>query len=125
MRRIVKPCRTRAAKAALARLMWRSASIAPSATKTAMIAVTVGLAAAHDHSNAGIEGSSGTRGSTCWVSAKTRIAMPKTASTSVSTIIAARIVGVVDPSSRVRVRKILTRSPPRAGAIAFTPTPAK
>ena len=90
-----------------------------------MIIVTVGFEAAHDHSNAGIDGSSGMRGSTCWVSAKMRIAMPSTASTSVSTISAARIVGVVEPGSRVRVRKILTRSPPRAGAIAFTPTPAK
>ena len=51
--------------------------------------------------------------------------MPSTASISVSTSSEARIVGVVEPSSRVRVRKILTRSPPRAGAIALTPTPAR
>ena len=35
----------------------------------AMIDVIVGFATAHDHSNAGSDGSSGTRGSTCWVSA--------------------------------------------------------
>ena len=34
-----------------------------------MIAVSVGFEAAHDHSKAGIDGSSGTRGSTCCVSA--------------------------------------------------------
>ena len=34
-----------------------------------MIAVTVGFATAHDHSNAGSDGSSGTRGRTWRVSA--------------------------------------------------------
>ena len=90
-----------------------------------MIAVSVGFEAAHDHSKAGIEGSSGTRGSVCWVSASAKIPTPSTMSTSVSTSREARSVGVVEPSSRVRVRKILTRSPPRAGAIALTPTPAR
>ena len=87
--------------------------------------MSVGLAAAHDHSNAGIDGSSGTRGSVCCVSAKPKMPIPSTMSTSVSTSSEARIVGVVEPSRRVRVRKILTRSPPRAGAIALTPTPAR
>ena len=87
--------------------------------------MSVGLEAAHDHSNAGIEGSSGTRGSVCCVSANAKIPNPNTMSTIVSTSSEARSVGVVEPSSRVRVRKILTRSPPRAGAIALTPTPAR
>ena len=92
----------------------------------AMIAVTVGFETAHDHSKAGIDGSSGTRGSTCCVSAKpSRIATPSTMSISVSTSSEEITVGVVEPSSRGRVRKILTRSPPRAGAIALTPTPAR
>jgi hypothetical protein len=89
------------------------------------MAVMVGLAAAHDHSKAGIDGSSGTRGSVCCCSAKAKIPMPSTASIRVSTSSVARIVGVVEPSRRVRTRKILTRSPPRAGAIALTPTPAR
>ena len=57
------------------------------------IAVSVGFAAAHDHSNAGIEGSSGTRGSVCCVARTRRSPIPNTMSTSVSTSSEARIVG--------------------------------
>ena len=65
----MKPWRTRAAKALPAMWSRRAVMMAASRMNVAMIAVTVGFATAHDHSNAGSEGSSGTRGSTCWVSA--------------------------------------------------------
>ncbi len=65
-----------------------------------------------------------TPGSTCVSSAQTSSAAERTASTSVSTSSVAASVAYVAPFTRRRTSKSLSRSPPRTGMTALTPTPA-